>query len=118
MLVQPFINQPLLNLQQLYIYKCWLVHFPIDIDCHKVIKQFLYKLGMMREFTYPLASDIYNSMFLTHIANKNHIVYINNQGIVFKRQEPSPEDLVIKPNIGSYVQTFLYTKGNITLKSY
>ena len=113
MCLTPYINKPLLNLQYLTIYKIWLVNFPIDVDCHKVIKQFLCKLCMNRRFSYPSSRDIYDSMFLTTL-NKNCIVYINEQGIVFRQRHYSSYDnRVIKPEIGYYRQTNLYTNRSI-----
>ena len=108
----PFVNAPLLALKQLSIYKCWLVDFPIDADCHQVIKQFLCKIGMTREFTYPSPKEVDKGMFLTTIDDKNYMVYINDQGIVWKRREHYRGSIMRNRPIGHYTESYLYTNDS------
>lgn len=108
----PFVNEPLLSLKQLSIYKCWLVHFPIDADCHQVIKQFLCKICMTRQFTYPSSEEVYKGMVFTTIDNKNSVIYINEQGIVFKRREHYRGTIMRNTPIGRYTESHLYTNDS------
>lgn len=70
-----FVNNPLIKLKKTCYYKMWLVQFPIDIDCHRIIKQ-LYR---HRQFSPPLCEDINKHLFYYNAQP----TYINEQGVVF-----------------------------------
>lgn len=72
-------NKPLQLLKYNVMYKIWLVQFPIDRDCHKMIKKLLYTLSMRRTFTTPLVTDLNEYGF-----NNKTFTYINDQGVVFE----------------------------------
>ncbi len=74
-----FVNKPLINLKKICFYKMWLVQFPIDMDCHFIIKQLTKKLYMRRQFIPPLHEDINNHFFHYN----RELNYINEQGVVF-----------------------------------
>ena len=72
-------NKPLQLLKYNVMYKIWLMDFPIDLDCHKMIKKLLYTLSMQRTFTIPSLTDINEYGFYD-----KHFTYINDQGVVFQ----------------------------------
>ena len=77
-------NEPLIKLQNLTLYKLWLIDFNLDIDCLSLIKKLTYQIGMKRPFVPPTPEELNRGVFSYKINNKLSWYYINHQGIVFR----------------------------------